>query len=44
MEKQNYIAPEIEVLEVKVEQGFAQSEGGGKFTVPNGGNNGELWW
>ena len=44
MKKSVYIAPEVEVLEVKVEQGFAQSEGGGKFTVPNGGNNGELWW
>ncbi len=25
MEKQNYIAPEVEVLEVKVEKGFAQT-------------------
>ena len=32
MEKQNYITPEIEVLEVEVEQGFAASpmEGIGK--------------
>ncbi len=30
MEKKNYLAPEIEVLEVAVEQGFAQSG------VPNG--------
>ncbi len=25
MEKKNYLAPEVEVLEVAVEQGFAQS-------------------
>ena len=25
MEKQNYVAPDIEVIEVAVEQGFAQS-------------------
>ena len=41
MEKQNYIAPEIEVLEVKVEKGFAQT---GDFNVPDGGNGGEYWW
>lgn len=27
MKKQNYIAPEIEVLEIKLEKGFAQSGG-----------------
>ena len=43
MEKLTYIAPEIEVLEIQIEQGFAQS-GNGKFTVPNGGNGDELWW
>ena len=34
MKKQNYIAPEIEVVEVQIEQGFAQSqlEGYGKDT------------
>lgn len=26
MEKQNYIAPDVEVIEVAVEQGFAQSQ------------------
>jgi hypothetical protein len=25
MEKKNYVAPEVEVLEIAVEQGFAQS-------------------
>ena len=32
----NYIAPEVEVLEVAVEQGFAQS---GIDDMPYGGNN-----
>lgn len=32
----NYIAPEVEVLEVVVEQGFAQS---GIDDMPYGGNN-----
>lgn len=27
MEKQNYITPEIEVIEVAIEQGFATSPG-----------------
>ena len=44
MERQIYIAPEVEVLEIKVEQGFAASDGSGKFNVPNGGNNGEGYW
>ena len=44
MEKQNYIAPQVEVLEVKVEQGFAATEGRGGFIIPNGGNNEEHWW
>ena len=26
MKKQNYIAPDIEIIEVAVEQGFAQSQ------------------
>lgn len=30
--KMNYIAPEVEVLEVAVEQGFAQS--GGDYPTP----------
>ena len=34
--KMNYIAPEVEVLEVAVEQGFAQS---GIDDMPYGGNN-----
>lgn len=34
--KMNYIAPEVEVLEVVVEQGFAQS---GIDDMPYGGNN-----
>ena len=44
MEKQNYIAPEIEVLEIKVEKGFANSGGEGAFNVPDGGNGEEYWW
>ena len=32
----NYVAPELEVLEVMVEQGFAASAGGGKVEdMPN---------
>ena len=34
--KMNYIAPEVEVLEVAVEQGFAAS---GIDDMPYGGNN-----
>ena len=30
MEKKNYLAPEVEVLEIAVEQGFAQSGVGGE--------------
>ena len=43
MKKKLYIAPEVEVLEIKIEQGFAQT-GGGAFNVPNGGNNGDTIW
>lgn len=43
MEKQNYIAPELEVLEIEIEQGFAQSSGRGAFDVPDGQNGGEFW-
>ncbi len=43
MEKRIYEVPEVEVLEIKIEQGFAQS-GGGVFDVPNGGDNdGPIW-
>ena len=41
MEKVRYIAPDVEVLEIKIEQGFAVSP---DFTVPDGGNNGEPIW
>ena len=41
MEKRVYIAPEMEVLEIKVEQGFATSP---VFTVPDGGDNGDPAW
>ena len=44
MEKKHYIAPEVEVLEIKIEQGFAQSNGEGIFNVPNGENNGDPAW
>ncbi len=43
MEKQNYIAPEVEVFEVKVEEGFAQSGGEGMFDTPDGQNGSEYW-
>ena len=32
MEKQNYISPEIEVVDVQIEQGFATSPGNGSNT------------
>ena len=38
MEKKIYLAPVVEVLEVAVEQGFAQS-GGRIDDMPYGGNN-----
>lgn len=41
MEKQNYIAPQVEVLEVKVEQGFAATDGGGNLENPLDGETGE---
>lgn len=43
MEKKIYTTPKIEVLEVAIEQGFAQT-GGGYFDVPNGGDNGNPIW
>lgn len=43
MEKQTYIAPELEVLEIAIEKGFAQTEGGGVFDVPNGGEGDSFW-
>ena len=41
MEKKTYLAPEVEVLEVAVEQGFAQSDFNSGFIVPGGGNYGD---
>jgi hypothetical protein len=41
MERRVYIAPDVEVLEIKIEQGFAASP---DFTVPDGGNNGGPIW
>ena len=38
MEKRIYIAPEMEIVEVKVEQGFATTGGG----VPGSGNTEDL--
>ena len=38
MKKEMYVAPELEVLEVMVEQGFAASPGG---NIAPGGSNGE---
>ena len=38
MEKQNYIAPEVEVLNIQIEQGFAASEG----DTPDYGNGGHF--
>lgn len=44
MEVKNYVAPEIEVIEVEIEQGFAVTgDGGGKFNVPGGGSNDGGW-
>ena len=40
--KMNYIAPEIEILEVAVEQGFAQSTGDGG-TYDGFGSETPLW-
>ena len=40
MEKQNYIAPEMEVLEVKIEQGFAATGDGDPSDFGNGGHLG----
>lgn len=37
--KMNYIAPEVEVLEVVVEQGFAQSGGDGPIDDMGYGSN-----
>ncbi len=37
MKKEMYVAPELEVLEVMVEQGFAGSPAGeGSFDMPGG--------
>ena len=41
MEKQIYIAPQVEVLKVKVEQGFAATDGGGNLENPLDGETGE---
>ena len=38
MEKQNYIAPQVEMLEIEIEKGFAQS------FVPQDGQNGNEYW
>lgn len=43
MEKQIYIAPELEVLEVQIEQGFAVS-GGYTPDYGNGGHFGPTGW
>lgn len=39
----NYEAPQVEIVEVEVEQGFAASGGGPEFT-PFGGPGGERDW
>ncbi len=41
MKKEMYVAPELEVLEVMVEQGFAASPDGGVGV--GGGNTGGDW-
>lgn len=38
MEKVSYVVPEVEVLEVVVEQGFAESEGGNLQNPNEGGD------
>ena len=42
MEKMNYIAPEVEIIEVAIEQGFAQSNGNGG-TYDGFGSENRLW-
>ena len=42
MEKMNYIAPEVEIIEVAIEQGFAQSNGNGG-TYDGFGSEKDLW-
>lgn len=44
MEVKNYVAPEIEVIEVEIEQGFAVTGGGGKFNVPGGNPSDDSGW
>lgn len=43
MEKQIYIAPEVEVLNIQIEQGFAAS-GGDTPDYGNGGHFGPTGW
>ena len=38
--KEMYVAPEVEIIEVSVEKGFAASPGGGQLTP--GENGGEI--
>lgn len=38
MEKQNYITPEVEIIEVEIEKGFAASNGDPLEDPFNGGN------
>ena len=40
MKKEMYVAPELEVLEVMVEQGFAASPNGGVEFGPGSGSEG----
>ena len=42
MKKENYIAPEVEVLNIQIEQGFAAS-GGDTPDYGNGGHFGPNW-
>ena len=39
--KKNYVTPEIEVIEVRIEQGFASSPGGGTENPDDDGTFGD---
>lgn len=43
MERKEYVQPEIEVLQIEVEQGFAQSSGPGESGGSAGGGAWDNW-
>ena len=44
IEQMGYLAPEIEVMEVRVEQGFALSDPSSETMPEIGGENEEIEW